>query len=129
VRVISAGPPAGSPGREDLDRQEQRARRRNPQARAPWLLFTDADTIHQTGSLARALDEAKREQADLLSYSPEQVVVTFAERAVMPVVFAELAARYPLKGARSEFVKVLLRTASTFSSAAPPTTPSAATPR
>jgi len=64
-------------------------------AQAPWLLFTDADTIHQPGSLARALKEAKSEQADLLSYSPEQVVVTFAERAVMPVVFAELAARYP----------------------------------
>jgi glycosyltransferase involved in cell wall biosynthesis len=64
-------------------------------ARAPWLLFTDADTIHLPGSLARALNEAMREQADLLSYSPEQVVVTFAERAVMPVVFAELAARYP----------------------------------
>jgi hypothetical protein len=31
----------------------------------------------------------------LLSYSPEQVVVTFAERAVMPVIFAELAAQYP----------------------------------
>lgn len=64
-------------------------------ARAPWLLFTDADTVHLPGSLARALNEAKREHADLLSYSPEQIVVTFAERAVMPVVFAELAARYP----------------------------------
>src|SRR5271154_5576481 len=44
-------------------------------ARADWLLFTDADTIHQPGSLASALAEAKKEQADLLSYSPEQVVV------------------------------------------------------
>lgn len=68
-------------------------------ALAPWLLFTDADTVHQPGSLARALNEAGREQADLLSYSPEQIVVTFAERAVMPVVFAELAARYPLRKA------------------------------
>jgi glycosyltransferase involved in cell wall biosynthesis len=65
------------------------------QARAPWLLFTDADTVHGPGSLARALEEAVREQADLLSYSPQQVVVTFAERAVMPVIFAELAAHYP----------------------------------
>jgi glycosyltransferase involved in cell wall biosynthesis len=64
-------------------------------ARAPWILFTDADTIHLPGSLARALAEAKEQRADLLSYSPEQIVVTFAERAVMPVVFAELAARYP----------------------------------
>jgi glycosyltransferase involved in cell wall biosynthesis len=64
-------------------------------ASAPWILFTDADTIHLPGSLARALAEAKSEDADLLSYSPEQIVATFAERAVMPVVFAELAARYP----------------------------------
>jgi glycosyltransferase involved in cell wall biosynthesis len=65
------------------------------EAHAQWLLFTDADTVHRPGSLARALDEAKKERADLLSYSPEQVVATFAERAVMPVVFAELARRYP----------------------------------
>jgi glycosyltransferase involved in cell wall biosynthesis len=64
-------------------------------ARAAWLLFTDADTVHLPGSLARALAEAKKEQADLLSYSPEQAVDTFAERAVMPLVFAELAAQYP----------------------------------
>jgi glycosyltransferase involved in cell wall biosynthesis len=62
---------------------------------ANWLLFTDADTVHLPGSLARALAEAKRERVDLLSYSPEQVVVSFAERAVMPVIFAELAAQYP----------------------------------
>ena len=65
------------------------------EARGNWLLFTDADTVHLPGSLARALDEARTHQAALLSYSPEQVVVTFAERAVMPVVFAELAAQYP----------------------------------
>jgi glycosyltransferase involved in cell wall biosynthesis len=71
-------------------------------ARADWLLFTDADTIHLAGSLARALAEARKERADLLSYSPEQIVVTFAERAVMPVIFAELAARYPLHKVREQ---------------------------
>ena len=65
------------------------------ESRAAWLLFTDADTVHHPGSLARALDETKKQRADLLSYSPEQVVVSFAERAVMPVIFAELAAQYP----------------------------------
>jgi glycosyltransferase involved in cell wall biosynthesis len=72
------------------------------EASAPWLLFTDADTVHQPGSLARALEEAKQERADLLSYSPQQVVVTFAERAVMPVIFAELAARYPPRKVRDQ---------------------------
>ena len=70
------------------------------EARAKWLLFTDADTVHQPGSLARALTEARVERADLLSYSPEQAVVTFAERAVMPVIFAELARQYPLHKVR-----------------------------
>lgn len=65
------------------------------EARADWLLFTDADTVHLPGSLARALNEAKTERADLLSYSPEQLVESFSERAVMPVIFAELAAEYP----------------------------------
>jgi glycosyltransferase involved in cell wall biosynthesis len=69
-------------------------------ASAQWLLFTDADTVHLPGSLARALEEAKNERADLLSYSPEQVVVTLAERAVMPVIFAELAAHYPPRKVR-----------------------------
>jgi glycosyltransferase involved in cell wall biosynthesis len=76
------------------------------EARAQWLLFTDADTVHLPGSLARALaeaeDESKNERADLLSYSPEQVVVTFAERAVMPVIFAELAAQYPPQKVREQ---------------------------
>ncbi len=65
------------------------------QARGEWFLFTDADTVHLAGSLARALDEAQRGGAALLSYSPEQIAVTFWEMAVLPVVFAELARQYP----------------------------------
>ncbi len=59
-----------------------------------WLLFTDADTVHLPGSLAASVEEARREKADLLSYSPEQVVGTFREKAVMPVIFAELAGTF-----------------------------------
>jgi glycosyltransferase involved in cell wall biosynthesis len=64
-------------------------------AKGKWLLFTDADTFHKPGSLARAVAEGEREGAALLSYSPEQEVQTFSEKAVMPVIFAELAAKYP----------------------------------
>jgi glycosyltransferase involved in cell wall biosynthesis len=60
-----------------------------------WLLFTDADTVHKPGSLARAVAEAAQHGAALLSYSPEQEVRTFWEKAVMPVIFAELATTYP----------------------------------
>jgi len=66
-------------------------------ARGRWLLFTDADTVHQPGSLARAVAEAEQHGASLLSYSPEQEVRGFWEKAVLPVVFAELAATYPPK--------------------------------
>ena len=64
------------------------------QAKGEWLLFTDADTAHLPGSSAHALKEAKAGQAGLLSYSPEQIVSGFWETAVMPVIFAELAAHY-----------------------------------
>jgi glycosyltransferase involved in cell wall biosynthesis len=65
------------------------------EARGEWLLFTDADTVHLPGSLGRALAEAKEHKAEMLSYSPEQIAVTFWEMAVLPIVFAELARQYP----------------------------------
>jgi hypothetical protein len=60
-------------------------------AHAEWLLFTDADTVHLSGSLAAAVDEAERAHADLLSYSPEQETGAWYEEMLMPLVFAELA--------------------------------------
>ncbi len=63
-------------------------------ARGTCLLFTDADTVHKSGSLARALAEANAFKAELLSYSPEQEVHGIAQRALMPVIFAELARTY-----------------------------------
>jgi glycosyltransferase involved in cell wall biosynthesis len=64
------------------------------EAKGQWLLFTDADTVHKPGSLARAVAEAVQNHADLLSYSPEQEVHGFWEKAIMPVIFAELARAY-----------------------------------
>ena len=92
VRVISPGPlPPGWTGKNNAVVAGANV------AQGEWLLFTDADTVHLPGSLARALAEAKQEKADLLSYSPEQIAVTFWEMAVLPVVFAELARAYPPK--------------------------------
>ncbi|MFY9843491.1 MAG: glycosyltransferase family 2 protein [Terriglobales bacterium] len=110
VRVISAGtlPPAGNTWGAHISTGKNNALVAGArEARAPWLLFTDADTVHQPHSLERALAEAKKEQADLLSYSPEQIVVTFAERAVMPVIFAELAAQYPPQKVRDKNSNVI----------------------
>lgn len=90
VRLIEAGPlPPGWTGKNNAVVTGARA------ARGDWLLFTDADTVHLHGSLAHALAEAKENNADLLSYSPEQIAVTFWEMATLPVVFAELARQYP----------------------------------
>ena len=66
-------------------------------ARGAWLLFTDADTVHQPGDLSRALHEAEKYHASLLSYSPRQIVTDFWQRVVMPLVFSELATAYPPK--------------------------------
>jgi glycosyltransferase involved in cell wall biosynthesis len=97
VRVIPAPPlPPGWTGKNNAVIAGAAA------AQAPWLLFTDADTVHVAGSLARALAEAKRENADMLSYSPEQIVETFIERIVMPAAFAELAHEYPPAQVRDE---------------------------
>jgi cellulose synthase/poly-beta-1,6-N-acetylglucosamine synthase-like glycosyltransferase len=93
VRVVKAAPlPEGWTGKNNAVTTGAR------DARGEWLLFTDADTVHLAGSLATALKEAQEHGAELLSYSPEQIAVTFWEMATLPVVFAELARQYsPLK--------------------------------
>jgi glycosyltransferase involved in cell wall biosynthesis len=64
-------------------------------ARGRWLLFTDADTIHEPGGLRHALHEAERHKVGMLSYSPRQIVQGFTQRSLMPLVFCELALAYP----------------------------------
>ena len=63
VRVTAAPPlPAGCSGKCNAAQSGAEL------ARAPWLLFTDADTVHRPGSLARALAEAIKS----LAGNPEQ---------------------------------------------------------
>jgi glycosyltransferase involved in cell wall biosynthesis len=89
VEVVAAGPlPKGWGGKSNALATGAK------HAKGKWLLFTDADTVHRPGSLARAVEEAEHFGAALLSYSPRQEVVSFWEQALMPVVFAELAATY-----------------------------------
>lgn len=64
-------------------------------ARGRWLLFTDADTVHEAGDLRRAIHEAFRHKAGMLSYSPRQIVAGFWQRTLMPLIFSELALAYP----------------------------------
>jgi glycosyltransferase involved in cell wall biosynthesis len=64
-------------------------------ARGRWLLFTDADTIHASGDLRRAMHEAAHSKVGMLSYSPRQLTRGLAQRSLMPLVFCELALAYP----------------------------------
>src|SRR5262249_48654666 len=90
VRVLSAEEPAaGVLGKTNALIGGSRG------STAKWLLFTDADTVHYLGSLAAAVREAEERKVDLLSYSPEQETVSLAEKALMPVVFADLVRAYP----------------------------------
>ena len=60
-----------------------------------WLLFTDADTLHEPGDLRRGLHEAARHEVSLLSYSPRQILSGVAQHTLMPLIFSELASVYP----------------------------------
>ncbi|HEX5234742.1 MAG TPA: glycosyltransferase family 2 protein [Silvibacterium sp.] len=68
-------------------------------SRGEWLLFTDADTVHEpgsgSGSGSRAVVEAERHGVAMLSYSPRQIVRGVWQRALMPLVFSELAVTFP----------------------------------
>lgn len=88
--VMQAGPLA--PGWTGKNNAVWTAARK---ARGRWLLFTDADTLHEPGDLRRAVHEAERNKAGVLSYSPRQVVQGLAQRTLMPLVFSELVLAYP----------------------------------
>ena len=55
-----------------------------------WLLFLDADARLLPGGLAAAMRRAESEKLDALSLSPEQECGSWAEAAVVPLVFSLL---------------------------------------
>jgi glycosyltransferase involved in cell wall biosynthesis len=63
-------------------------------AQGDWLLFTDADTRHMPGSTRRALADAVDHNSVLVSYSPEQELGSFWERAFIPFVYCRLSAKF-----------------------------------
>ena len=97
VRVMEAPAPDASAGPGAMTGKNNACWVGAQQARGAFLLFTDADTLHQPGDLELALEEIQRRQVGLLSYSPRQLVTGFWQRALMPLVFSELASAYPLQ--------------------------------
>ncbi len=67
------------------------------QAKSPWLLFTDADAEHEPDSVSRALHIAQEHGATLVSFSPEQITMTWYEKALIPFIYLRLAKRFSYK--------------------------------
>jgi chlorobactene glucosyltransferase len=55
-------------------------------ARGEWLLFTDADTIHEPNAATASLVYARARNLDVLSVLTEQVMVGAAERMLLPSI-------------------------------------------
>ncbi|MGA7855657.1 MAG: glycosyltransferase family A protein [Candidatus Acidiferrales bacterium] len=90
LRIINiSGLPAGWVGKNYAVAQGAAAA-----AQCEWLLFTDADTYHMPGAARRALNDAVERNAVLVSYSPEQELNSFWERALIPFVYCRLSAKF-----------------------------------
>jgi cellulose synthase/poly-beta-1,6-N-acetylglucosamine synthase-like glycosyltransferase len=63
-------------------------------AGSEWLLFVDADTVLLPDAARRALDDAQRNSAALVSYSPAQLTQTLSERALIPFIYCRLARKF-----------------------------------
>jgi len=64
------------------------------EATSPWLLFTDADAVHEPGAAARALEAAEESHAALVSFSPEQILEKWHEKALIPFIYCRLARKF-----------------------------------
>jgi len=64
------------------------------QAEGEWLLFTDADAVLSEGAAGKALALAAQHQASLVSFSPEQVLDNWYEKALIPFVYVRLAQKF-----------------------------------
>ncbi len=55
-------------------------------AKGKWLLFTDADTVHEKNSIRIGVETAISRNADLLSIVPHQITITFFEKLIIPIL-------------------------------------------
>ncbi len=86
VRLIDGAPlPAGWVGKPWALHQGAQ------HARGEWLLFTDADTIHEPNAATAAIVYARAHNIDALSVLTEQLMVTPAEWMLLPSILWTIA--------------------------------------
>ncbi len=56
-----------------------------------WLLFTDADTLHNPGSISTGLKFARKQEVDFLTLVPHLGAHSFWEKLMQPTMFALIA--------------------------------------
>jgi chlorobactene glucosyltransferase len=71
------------------------------------LLFTDADTVHKPPVLRQAVAAMLEEKADLISVEPKQVMLSFAEKLIMPFTYLSIMVFLPLGIAYNSRISVL----------------------
>jgi len=59
-----------------------------------WLLFTDADAMLLDGAAEKALQLAETHDAAMVSFSPQQLMVHWYEKALVPFIYCRLARRF-----------------------------------
>jgi chlorobactene glucosyltransferase len=89
-RLLSGAPlPAGWTGKSWACHQLAEA------AGGEYLLFTDADTVHEPEAISSVMEAAQRFRADLLTLWPRQITVDFAEKLIIPLLFVVAGSYLP----------------------------------
>jgi chlorobactene glucosyltransferase len=65
-------------------------------AKGSWLLFTDADTIHEPHALRSSLAMALKHNSSLLSGFPRQLTTSLPQKITIPVLYFVIMSWFPL---------------------------------
>ena len=64
------------------------------ESKGQWLLFTDADAVHEPDSTVKAVEIAVETGSALVSFSPAQQMETWHEKSLIPYIYCRLNARF-----------------------------------